>query len=119
MIFYIGFLAFLLASPKIASAVTVTYNWDVTWVNVNPDDRHARPAIGINGQWPCPPITANVGDQVVINVKNKLGNETTSIHFHGLFQQGTNSMDGPVGVTQCPIPPGGSFQYAFNVWCSP
>jgi len=74
-----------------------------------------RPAVGINGKWPCPAITANVGDRVVVNVNNKLDNQTTSIHFHGLYQQGSSSMDGPVGVTQCPIPPGGSFTYDFLV----
>lgn len=105
----------LLLFAKVALAATVTYNWDVTWVSVNPDGQRVRPAVGINGQWPCPAITANVGDRVVINVKNKLGNETTSIHFHGLYQQGSNAMDGPVGVTQCPIPPGGSFTYDFQV----
>lgn len=28
----------------------------------------------------------------------QLGNETTSVHFHGLFQNGSTDMDGPVGV---------------------
>ena len=45
----------------------------------------------------------------------KLGNESTSVHFHGLFQNGTNDMDGPVGVTQCDIPPGSSMTYNFTV----
>jgi len=87
------------------SAGTVTYNWEVDWVSVSPDG-HARPAVGINGQWPCPTISANFGDRVIVNVKNSLHNESTSIHFHGIFQQGSNEMDGPAMVTQCPIPPG-------------
>lgn len=45
----------------------------------------------------------------------QLGNESTSMHFHGLFQNGTNDMDGPVGVTQCGIPPGSSFTYNFTI----
>jgi iron transport multicopper oxidase len=105
----------LLMFANVALAATVTYNWDVTWVSVNPDGQKVRPAVGINGKWPCPAINANVGDRVVVNVNNKLGNETTTIHFHGLPQQGSSSMDGPVGVTQCPIPPGGSFTYDFKV----
>ncbi|KAK5142597.1 hypothetical protein LTR04_002171 [Oleoguttula sp. CCFEE 6159] len=44
-----------------------------------------------------------------------LGNETTSLHFHGLFQHGSNTMDGPSGVTQCPIQPGGSLTYDFVI----
>jgi iron transport multicopper oxidase len=110
-----GFAALLFLTARAALAATVTYNWAVTWVEVNPDGEKVRPAIGINGQWPCPPIVANVGDTVVVNLVNQLGNETTSLHFHGLFQQGTNFMDGPVGVNQCAIPPGGRFQYQFQV----
>ena len=56
-----------------------------------------------------------IGDRVVVNLRNQLGNETTSLHFHGLFQQGSNTMDGPAGVTQCPIPPGEKFTYDFVV----
>ena len=35
-------------------------------------------------------------------------------HWHGLFQKGTAWADGPVGVTQCPIAPGNSFDYQFT-----
>ena len=91
------------------------YNWDVTWVNRNPDGLHERPVIGINNQWPVPAISANVGEQITLHLTNQLGNETTSVHFHGLFQNGTNSMDGPTGVTQCPIGPGETFTQVFTV----
>ena len=96
----------------VALAEVVRYNWDISWVRGNPDGVE-RPVIGINGKWPCPPIEASVGDRVIIDVTNSLGNETTGIHFHGLFQRNTNSMDGPTGVTQCPIPPGSKFTYDF------
>lgn len=66
-------------------AATVTYDFEVGWVTANPDGAFERPTIGINGNWPIPPITANVGDQVVVNVLNSLGNQTTSLHFHGLY----------------------------------
>jgi iron transport multicopper oxidase len=49
---------------------------------------------------------ANIGDTIKINVNNTLGNQTTAIHFHGLFQINTTFEDGPSMVTQCPIPPG-------------
>jgi iron transport multicopper oxidase len=108
----------LLAIFRAYSAATVILNWDITWVTANPDGV-SRPVIGINGVWPCPAISASVGDRVVIHVNNKLGNETTSIHFHGLFQQGAATMDGPSGVTQCPIPPGANFTYDFTVRALP
>jgi Multicopper oxidase len=80
-----------------ASAATLNYNWDITWVQANPDGRLTRPVIGINGKWPNPPIIANLGDNVVVTVNNKLGNESTTIHWHGLFQVGNNNNDGPPG----------------------
>ena len=58
-------------------------------------------------------IEADVGDTVVVTAKNSLGNQATSLHFHGMFQQGTNGFDGPVSVTQCPIQPGDSYTYTF------
>ncbi|KAI9873854.1 MAG: hypothetical protein M1830_010520 [Pleopsidium flavum] len=108
-------LIFLITLAQMVMAGTVTYNWDITWVMANPDGAMMRPVIGINGQWPCPAINANVGDRVLVNVNNRLGNESTSLHFHGLFQQGSDTMDGPSGVTQCPIPPGSKFTYDFQI----
>lgn len=64
---------------------TVTNDFEIGWVTANPDGAFDRPVIGINGQWPIPPIVANVGDQVIVNVLNSLGNESTSLHFHGLY----------------------------------
>lgn len=99
----------------VVRTATVTYDFEVGWVTANPDGAFDRPTIGINGKWPIPPITANVGDQVVVNVLNSLGNQTTSLHFHGLYMNGTTHMDGPVGVTQCPIQPGSRFTYNFTI----
>jgi hypothetical protein len=73
-------------------------------------------ATGVNNQWPWPTLNANVGDNVVVNLHNLLGNETAGIHWHGQSQIGTGTMDGPSGVTQCSIPPGASFTYNFTVW---
>ncbi|KAF2874161.1 iron transport multicopper oxidase FET3 precursor [Massariosphaeria phaeospora] len=109
---------FLLPISLFLSAVgaaTVTYDFDVSWVHANPDGLQTRPVMGINGKWPIPPIVATKGDRIIVNVKNSLGNESTSLHFHGLYQNGTTHMDGPVMVTQCPIPVGSSFTYNFTV----
>jgi iron transport multicopper oxidase len=89
-----------------------TYWWDITWVNAAPDG-FSRPVIGINGKWPLPAIEAQLGERVTVVVNNKLGNESTSLHFHGLRQLDSNTMDGPSGMTQCPIPPGSVFTYNF------
>ncbi|KAH8896709.1 iron transport multicopper oxidase FET3 [Thozetella sp. PMI_491] len=100
----------LLCSPG-AWAKTITRDFTVGWVLANPDGAFERPTIGINGQWPLPLITATVGDRLKLNLHNALGNASTSLHFHGFFQNGTNYMDGAVGVTQCAVPPGESFTY--------
>ncbi|KAH8804527.1 iron transport multicopper oxidase FET3 [Xylogone sp. PMI_703] len=104
----------LFALISYTSAATITYNWSIDWVTVAPDG-FSRQVIGINGQWPCPSIEASVGDIVVVQVTNNLGNQSTSLHFHGLDQKGTQVMDGPSGVTQCPIPPGSNYTYTFNI----
>lgn len=113
MILRIALLFFGLGS--IVRSATVTYDFNIAWISANPDGAFERPVMGINGQWPLPYIEATVGDRVVINVLNQLGNQTTSLHFHGLYMNGTTHMDGPVGVTQCAIGIGESFTYDFNV----
>ncbi|KAI9690252.1 MAG: hypothetical protein M1822_009213 [Bathelium mastoideum] len=105
----------LLPFGLLSQAATVTFDWNITWVTANPDAAFDRPTIGINGQWPLPLLNITKGDRVIVNVDNQLGNESTSIHFHGLFQNGTTEMDGPVGVSQCAIPPGASFTYNFTI----
>ncbi|KAG2095736.1 laccase [Suillus discolor] len=70
------------------------------------------------GTFPGPLIKANKGDHFAINVVNKLDDSfmltSTSVHWHGLFQNGTNYADGVSFVTQCPIPPNYSFLHAFD-----
>lgn len=106
---------YFLTIIKLAESAIVNYDFNITWVRANPDGLFERPTIGINGAWPIPRIEATIGDRIIVNVHNQLGNQSTSLHFHGLFQNGTTSMDGPVGVSQCAIPPGASFKYNFTV----
>ncbi|KAF4440376.1 hypothetical protein F53441_12324 [Fusarium austroafricanum] len=98
-----------------ALAATVSYDFSIEWVTANPDGAFERPTIGVNGKWPIPRIEAAVGDTVLVNARNNLGNQSTSLHFHGLFMNGSNHMDGPSQVTQCPIQPGESFLYNFTI----
>lgn len=107
--------ASLLALPQLVSAATRKYDFDIGWVRANPDNAFERPVIGINGKWPIPTIEADIGDRIVIDVTNSLGNQSTSLHFHGLYMNGTAHMDGPAGVAQCPIVAGGKFTYNFTV----
>lgn len=87
--------------------------WSITDITANPDGVY-RPLTVINGKFPGPMIVCNEGDTIVVDVTNHAKN-ATSIHWHGLFQNGTNFMDGTVGATQCPIAPGETFRYQFTV----
>ncbi|WQF81562.1 Putative multicopper oxidase, second cupredoxin domain, multicopper oxidase, copper-binding protein [Colletotrichum destructivum] len=108
-------LALVSTLVRTACAALVSHDFDIGWVTANPDGAFNRPTIGINGQWPVPRIDANVGDTVLINVRNNLGNQSTSLHFHGLYMNGSTHMDGPAQVSQCAIPPGSSFTYNFTI----
>ncbi|KAI1002996.1 Iron transport multicopper oxidase [Podosphaera aphanis] len=104
----------LFSSISAIEAKTQIYNFNITWVRANPDGAYERPTIGINQKWPPPTMTATLGDQVIVNVNNQLGNQSTTLHFHGLYQNGTTHMDGAAQVTQCGIAPGDQFTYNFT-----
>ncbi|MCJ1445782.1 MAG: hypothetical protein MMC23_006287 [Stictis urceolatum] len=87
--------------------------WTITDQEFNPDGVY-RPMMVINGQFPGPMVEVNDGDTIEVTVHNQAAN-ATSIHWHGMYQNGTNWMDGTVGVTQCPIAPGQQFTYKFQV----
>jgi FtsP/CotA-like multicopper oxidase with cupredoxin domain len=96
-----------------ALPITRDFNWIIADHELNPDGVY-RPMMLINSTFPGPLIEVNEHDEVVIQVHNRAAN-ATSIHWHGLYQNGTADMDGTVGVTNCPIAPGQSFTYRFNV----
>ncbi|KAK3044999.1 hypothetical protein LTS18_014817, partial [Coniosporium uncinatum] len=73
-----------------------------------------RVVLSINGQVPGPVIEANWGDTVVVRLTNKLQNNGTSFHFHGIRQNHTNLDDGVPSITQCPIAPGESMNYTWR-----
>lgn len=105
--------AALMASAALAK--THTFDWNITWVNVNPDGVKERAVVGINDAWPMPTVEVDKGDRVIFNVHNGLGDHNTSIHFHGMYQNGTVYMDGVPTAVQCPIIPGQDFTYNFTV----
>ncbi|KAK3723039.1 hypothetical protein LTR37_002185 [Vermiconidia calcicola] len=69
-----------------------------------------------NNTFPGPWIQACWGDNVHIKVTNKLKNNGTSIHWHGIRQLNTTQMHGVNGVTQCPIASDDSFWYNWTTW---
>ena len=63
-----------------------------------------------DGQLSGPLIRARQGERLRLRLVNELA-EPTTIHWHGLPVP--NPMDGLSGLTQEPVPPGGSFLYEF------
>jgi hypothetical protein len=78
-------------------------------------DGFERTCMTFNGTMPGPPIIANWGDELIVHVSNNMPTNGTTVHFHGVRQLDTVAYDGVPGVTQCPIPPGGSMTYKFKV----
>ncbi|KAF7364191.1 Laccase I [Mycena sanguinolenta] len=81
-------------------------------------DGFQRSSVLAGGTFPGPLIQANKGDTFLIDVVDALVDnsmpKSTSVHWHGIFQEGTNWEDGAAFVTQCPITPGHSFLYNFK-----
>ncbi|TVY13380.1 L-ascorbate oxidase [Lachnellula arida] len=93
---------------------TIRYVWNVT-SDLRTPDGVTKNIYLINGHFPGPLIEARSGDEIVVEVKNRLDEEGTAIHWHGLSMQGVNEMDGVVEVTQCAIAPGQHFTYKFKI----
>lgn len=112
----LSYLFVLLASwAGLVAAETHTWYFETGWVKANPDGIYERDVIGFNGSWPLPTLKVKKGDRVNLYLTNGFDDRNTTLHFHGMFQNGTSQMDGPEMVTQCPIPPGETFLYNFTV----
>ena len=77
------------------------------------DGKTFRSVTAINGQVPGPTIVVQEGQEVVINVHNNMKTEGISIHWHGMYQNGTPWMDGVGQVTQCQIGPASTYTYIY------
>ena len=55
------------------------------------------------------------GQEMIVEVYNKLTSEGITIHWHGIHQRGTPWMDGVASLSHIPIVLGRHFQYKFNV----
>ena len=69
-------------------------------------------AMTINGGIPGPVLEFNEGELAIINVTNKM-DEETSVHWHGLILP--NFYDGVPYLTTPPIEPGTTFQYRIPI----
>jgi len=111
------FSSFLLVSfiSSLVAAETKEWWFQTSWVNANPDGTFEKKMIGFNDSWPLPTLRAKKGDVINLYLINGFDDRNTTLHFHGMFQEGSSQMDGPPMVSQCPIPPGETFLYNFTL----
>lgn len=69
-------------------------------------------ATTVNGSLPAPVLYWREGERVTLRVNNYLAVDS-SIHWHGLILP--FDMDGVPGLSFAGIPPGGSYEYSFDV----
>jgi len=72
-----------------------------------------QPGIAVNGTIPGPVLRFREGDTARILVKNRMRDDETSIHWHGLLVP--NVMDGVPYLTTPTIPPFGEYQFEFTL----
>ena len=107
----VGSLLALLTS-QVVSAKTSEHSLVIERQPVNITGKKVE-KITINGTIPGPTLRFTEGENIVINVTNKL-DEDTSIHWHGLLVPG--AMDGVPGLNGFPgIKPGETFSYRFKI----
>ncbi|KAF2765815.1 hypothetical protein EJ03DRAFT_385072 [Teratosphaeria nubilosa] len=95
------------------TGVVREYWFELTNSTASPDGVE-RTILAVNGSVPGPTIEADWGDTVRVHLTNNLQHNGTSLHFHGVRQNWTNSNDGVVSVTQCPTAPGNTITYEWK-----
>jgi len=104
-------------TSPISGAVGPVTNLTISNGMIAPDG-YLRSTTLAGGTFPGPLIQANKGESFALNVVNELKDPemwlSTSVHWHGIFQNGTNYADGTSFVTQCPIAQNHSFLHRFE-----
>ncbi|XP_030479719.1 laccase-7 [Cannabis sativa] len=101
------------ASISLSFAAVVEHSFNVEDVSVRKLCRN-QVITAVNNSLPGPTIKVNEGDTLVVHVSNKSPYDVT-IHWHGILQFLSAWADGPAYATQCPIKPGQSYTYRFNI----
>ena len=76
-----------------------------------------RGILTANRMLPGPSVQVCENDKVVIDVENHMEGMEVTIHWHGVWQRGSQYYDGVPFVTQCPIQQGNTFRYVVSIDC--
>ena len=83
---------------------TVVKFLEISRGSASPDCAQRDGLLLVNGSFTGPEIRVTEGDSLELTILNKL-NESISIHLHGIFQLGSNEMDGASFISTKPISP--------------
>lgn len=95
-------------SEEVRLADGATFDLAAGLVAHDPGLGHAIRMLAYNGELPGPTLRLPQGATVTVRFRNDLPWSTT-VHWHGLRLAAT--MDGVPGISQDPVPPGGTFSY--------
>jgi hypothetical protein len=56
--------------PTVLNRKVLKIDWTIGFVTANPDGLFPRTVVGVNGKWPIPPIEAEQGDLLILNLVN-------------------------------------------------
>ena len=93
-----------------AAAETLTLRAEAVTRQLLPKGEGTTAMLGFNGSMPGPELRLKRGEQISIDVENRL-EEGTAVHWHGIRLE--NRMDGVPVLTQDLINPGDSKTYSF------
>lgn len=95
-------------------AKTVRYELTIANEKVNLSGKTSVDfSLTVNGGIPAPTLEFTEGDDAEIVVKNRIPNQETSVHWHGILLP--PEMDGVPYVNNPPIQPGGEFTFRFKI----
>lgn len=107
-------IAFILSALAMsAMAKKVHYELTIENKKVNVTGKDVDFALMVNGGIPAPTLEFTEGDDAEIVVNNKLANEETSLHWHGILLPPEE--DGVSYVNTPPILPGSSRTFKFKI----
>ena len=112
----VSFFYFFLLCVTTPTAIAKTVHYELTIENkpVNMSGKKKVDfSLTVNGGIPAPTLEFTEGDDAEIEVNNKIPNQETSLHWHGLLVP--PNMDGVPYVTNAPIKSGESFTFKFKI----
>ena len=97
-------------SQRVLASDLVEYQLTSAPLAFSPAPGSTFASLGYNGHLPGPLLRVMHGQRVRVVYTNKTDIPTT-VHWHGMILP--NDMDGVPGLTQAPVPPGGTFLYEY------